>query len=208
MKKSKILIDGPVGDLELSVLTPNEPINYVMVICHPNPVQGGTMDNKVVTTVERSCNKLDIISIRFNFRGVGSSEGLHDNGLGEQQDLLSVLKWIKKEFPEKSLILSGFSFGAYVAYRVVNNQQVAGFVCIGAPVTMKHYSWDSLPVCPWIIIHGEEDEVISYEDIVIWHTNLVKKPKLISFEGTTHFFHGKLVLLQETITKFIKETVL
>ncbi len=205
--KNNVLLEGPVGNIEVKLSIPKNPLAYYMIICHPNSIQGGSMDNKVVTTIERGCNKLGIPTIRFNFRGVGASEGKYDEGSGEQEDLQAVIQWANKKLPESKLLLAGFSFGSYVTYSVVNNQQTSAFICVGPAVNMVHYSFDNVPNCPWVIMHAEDDEVAPFKDVVDWHEGLANKPDLIAFKEASHFFHGKLIALQDEIMKFLHSIV-
>ncbi len=119
------LIDGPAGKLEMVIGQPiGKPIHHWGIVCHPHSQFGGTMDNKVVTTLVKAFQNLGLNTVRFNFRGVGKSEGHYDNGDGELNDLLAVIEWVRKEHPDQSLWLAGFSFGAYVAQKQPHSPQL------------------------------------------------------------------------------------
>jgi len=130
------LIAGPSGALEVASLCPSKAAdaNLVVIVCHPHPLQGGTWTNKVVTTVCRYLNRLNLACVRFNFRGVGQSSGTYDEGVGESCDLISVIEWVTASYPHVRVALVGFSFGAFVAYRVAGQQVLAHLVLIAPPV--------------------------------------------------------------------------
>lgn len=193
-------IPGSVGDIQTIISCPQQPReDYIIVVCHPHSLQGGTMNNKVVTTVARTFKGLGICSVRFNFRGVGQSQGVYDDGIGESEDLLSVFKWISQYKPDAKIILAGFSFGAYVAYRAASQWPIQLLIQVAPPV--NHYDFSLLPAshCPHFVLQGEHDEVVSAAEVSAWVNSLTPKPKLICFAHTDHFFHGKLIELKAQI---------
>lgn len=201
MAKTTIL--GPVGQLELLVTEPKvDAETAVAVICHPHPQFSGTMDNKVVTTLHKVFNELDMPTIRFNFRGVGNSEGEFADTVGEIADTVAVLDWAKEQYPNRQIYLAGFSFGAYVSYAVATDTKYADKLTCLVSITMPQYSGLATlptPNCPWILVQGEADEVVAAEEVFAWLDSLAKKPTLIKMPETSHFFHGKLVELRELL---------
>ena len=192
------LISGPVGSLEVAVTVPAElKVPVVTVICPPDPVAGGTMSNKVVTTVARTCRQLGMMAVRFNYRGVGLSTGVFDHGIGESDDLRAVLDWVQKEQPEARLWLVGFSFGAYVAQRVACFYPLEWLVSIAPAVSLRPFDQLSPPHCPWLIIQGERDEIVAFEAVRQWAST--QPAELIVLPEAGHFFHGQLLALQAAL---------
>lgn len=197
--ESTFILPGPAGDLE--VLTapakPDVPSRAaVAVICHPHPLFGGTMHNKVVTTLARAFSDLGLRTVRFNFRGVGKSAGQFANGVGETEDLLAVVNWVKTVCPGDELWLAGFSFGGYVATRAAVQLSPAQLVCVAPQVS--RFKEDALPAvqCPWLVVQGEKDEVVSPEEVFAWVDSLDPKPTLVRVPEAGHFFHGLLLELR------------
>ena len=202
-----ININGPAGNIE-AIYHPgsenSESSDYLLIICHPNSVQGGSMDNKVVTTIQRSAVNIGMAAVRFNFRGVGQSEGQYDNGNGEQQDLLAVINHILAMLPDKKIVVAGFSFGSYVSYQVTKQREdIAGLLLVAPAIHMWDYGKDDLSI-PRLVIHGKDDEIADFQNTVEWIQGFENKPNLILLENTSHFFHGKLLDLKEHTTEFLK----
>lgn len=195
------MITGPAGKLEAVVEQPATPVaQRVAIICHPHPLHGGTMNNKVVTTLVRACQQLGAIAVRFNFRGVGASEGTYDHAIGEQQDLIAVIEWVEKAYPDCTLWLGGFSFGSYVAMKVASKRQAKLLMTIAPPV--HHFDFDSIPSisCPWLVAQGDTDEVVPPKEVFAWLNTRTEPFHLIRMPDVGHFFHGKLIELREAIT--------
>lgn len=206
--ETTFLLPGPAGLLELLTSPAQAPEkNITVVICHPHPVFGGTMTNKVVTTLARTFKEMNMHTVRFNFRGVGKSEGSYAEGVGEVDDLLAVLQWVKQVRPEDDVWLAGFSFGAYIAACGVHRWPVKQLICVAPPI--QHFKFKELyPFpCSWLVVQGEEDEVVSPNAVFDWLASLPKPPTLIRFSNTGHFFHSKLVELRELLKEnLVKET--
>lgn len=194
----KRLVPGPAGQIEVAIDLPAggaTPVGTAL-ICHPNPTQGGTMDNKVVQTLARAFIQLGWRAVRFNFRGIGKSEGGWDQGRGEVDDALAVLAAVRA--PGEALILSGFSFGGYVASRAA--QQLAEpaqrLVLVG-PATSR---FDTAPVpADTVVIHGEVDDVVPLSAVLDW-----ARPQSLPVTvvpGVGHFFHGQLPLLKSLVVR-------
>jgi uncharacterized protein len=198
---STFKIAGPAGHLEVAVAVVNDStVPFTGVICHPHPVFGGTMNNKVVTTLARTFTLMGISSIRFNFRGVGESEGSFAEGVGESEDLLAVLSWLREVRPNHQIILAGFSFGAYVATRVASQWPAKQLITIAPPV--NHFDFDSLtlPNYPWLVVQGGDDTVVPEANVLAWVNKQSIPIDLITLPGAGHFFHGRLVELRERLT--------
>jgi alpha/beta superfamily hydrolase len=143
-------------------------------------------------------------AIRFNFRGVGSSDGQYDNGVGEVDDVLAVLNWAKQNWPTHKICLAGFSFGAYVSARAAMQQPVAMLISIAPPVTYENFNQIN-PNAPWVVIHGDDDELIPAQTVVDWIAHISPQPELIRIAHASHFFHGKLVELRTILNNVIKK---
>jgi len=200
--ENRFLIQGPAGHLELLTLAAKEDAKGVAVICHPHPLYGGTLDNKVVHTLSRAFYHQGLHSVRFNFRGVGKSEGSFGHSEGEVEDLAAVLAWVDEVLPAQKIVLAGFSFGAYIAARGALSHSCEQLYSIAPAVS--HQPYDLLPLlsCPWTVIQGEADEVISPQDVYAWfEKRQLSEPsmKLLKIPETSHFFHGHLITLRTLV---------
>ncbi|TAK72650.1 MAG: alpha/beta fold hydrolase [Gammaproteobacteria bacterium] len=188
-----LAIQGPAGQLEVIAGEPQEePIGAWGVVCHPHPLFGGTMHNKVVTTMVKVFQYLGLNTVRFNFRGVGKSEGKFDEGEGELNDLLAVIEWVQHTHPHRDIWLAGFSFGAYIAAKAATQFPVKKLVTIAPPV--QNFPMQNIPpiTCPWILVQGEVDEIVAPQAVFAWAENREPKPLILRFPQATHFFHGQL----------------
>lgn len=201
----KVFIPGPAGPLEALVETPSGDTSAVAVVCHPHPLHGGTMTNKVAHTLSRAFQRAGAVSVRFNFRGVGESAGTHDDGNGERDDAAAVARWALAEYPERPLWLGGFSFGAGIAAAVSARVGAAALVTVALPVA-RLGSGLVPPGCPWLIVHGSEDELVPLADLIAWRDLNAPEVPVAVLDGATHFFHGRLTELSERIESFIAET--
>jgi uncharacterized protein len=188
-------IAGPAGTLEVALNVPEGNVRGIALIAHPHPLQGGTLDNKVVQTLAKTFAALGYAATRFNFRGVGLSEGRFDDGIGETDDALAALTAAKLEFGELPVALAGFSFGSYVQTRVAHAIAAERMVLIGPAV--KRFPIEAVPP-DTIVIHGEEDDVVALADVLAWARP--QQLPIIVFPGCGHFFHGRLPQLQRVIT--------
>lgn len=198
-----LLLQGTVGALELACATPDPALarTGVAVICHPHPLQGGggSMTNKVVTTLERSLLDLGLATVRFNFRGVGRSEGVHDDGIGETEDLLAIARWARAQRPGDALWLAGFSFGSYVTLRAAATLDLAQLILVAPPAGRWDFAGIAAPRCPWLIVQGEADDVVDPAAVYAWAAALQPPPTLVRMPDTGHFFHRRLIELRETV---------
>lgn len=200
---------GEVGLLEAILTIPDEMnLSFVALLGHPHSLQGGSMSNKVVTTLARAFKELGIASIRFNFRGVGKSEGLFDNGLGESNDMLILRALWSQRFPSCQFLIAGFSFGSYVAYRTAATSVSKLLLTIAPPV--HHYNYQEFSSVPqhWHIIIGDNDEVVPLKEVEDFANKRTPSLPIIHFTDTGHFFHGKLLLLKSSIMTLITEQAL
>lgn len=195
-------IAGPAGVIELACALPAEPPRALAIICHPHPLFGGSMGNKVVTTTERSLRELGAATLRFNFRGVGKSEGRFDQGSGESEDLTAVYNHARRYFAELPLWLAGFSFGSYVAARSANALGAEHLISIAPPVESWDFSAFAAPKMSWLVLQGEADEVVSAEAVYAFVARQSPAPHLQRFPDTSHFFHGKLIELREALQQY------
>jgi uncharacterized protein len=191
---------GPAGTLEVAFNVPEGAVRGVALIAHPHPLQGGTLDNKVVQTLAKTFAALGYAAVRFNFRGVGQSEGEFDDGIGETDDALAALAAAKLEFGELPVALAGFSFGSYVQTRVAHAITAERLVLIGPAV--KRFPVEVVPP-DTIVIHGEEDDVVALADVLAWARP--QQLPIMVFPGCGHFFHGRLPQLQRVITGMWKK---
>ena len=193
-------IPGPEGMLEgLTACPERETRGIVAVILHPHPLYGGTLNNKVVHYLSRTCNLLGIPSLRFNFRGVGKSAGHYDAGRGEVDDCLAVLDWVAGRRPGFPIWLAGFSFGAYVAYQAASrDRRVERLLTVAPPVNLFDFFSPPAPSCPWTVVQGEKDELVPAQEVRAWLQGLERQPEQIELPAD-HFFHGKLNLLQDAL---------
>ncbi|MES2998008.1 MAG: alpha/beta fold hydrolase [Pseudomonadota bacterium] len=199
-RQASLLLEGPIGQLEVLTTTPESPRNppVIAVICHPHPLFGGNLNNKVIYTLARSFQIMGLRTLRFNFRGVGKSQGQYDHGNGETDDLLTLLQWLKITCPDHAIWLAGFSFGAYVAARSAKKWPVEQIVCIAPPIENFPFTTLHPFPCPWLLIQGDKDEIVSPTAVFSWIESLeTNSPHLIIIKGASHFFHGHLIELRE-----------
>jgi alpha/beta superfamily hydrolase len=213
-------LQGVVGNIECNLHVPNLPteqkqLQGIVLVLHPHPLFGGTMDNKIVQTIIRSVNDLGYVAVRFNFRGVGNSAGVHDHGNGETTDALQVLSYMQTNMiqdlqqkgylidSECPVVLGGFSFGTFVASNMLEHLSFKPkkMLMIGTAAG----KWDVKPVpIDSLIVHGDNDDVIPLENVVAW----AKKHNLIYtiVPDAGHFFHGKLLVLKQLVKQSLVYT--
>ena len=201
----KFSVDGSAGMLEGVVHMPEEITCGIAVVAHPLPTMGGTMDNKVAMTLAKTFAELGCVTLRFNFRGVGASEGEFTGGDGEEQDMIAVVRFAQDQFGEElPLILSGFSFGGYVAARTAQKVHPRHLIlaapAVGRFTASTRFSGDMPAVAPdTLVIHGEHDDVVPLADALAWarpqHLPIVVLPQ------AEHFFHGRLTQLRDIVKR-------
>ena len=203
-----VRIAGPAGAIEARVEDPlpaGATRQVVGVVCHPHPLFGGTMQNKVVHTVARAMQEAGAATVRFNFRGVGASEGRHDRGVGELEDARAVTEWTRRHFACDALWLGGFSFGAATALQAATGgARPTKLVTIAPPVGRIITEPMPRPGCPWLIVQGDHDQLIDIEAVRSWVRSFVPEPELTVIAGAEHFFHGKLGELRSGVLAFLR----
>jgi alpha/beta superfamily hydrolase len=190
----RTFIDGGAGKIETVVDRPEKAPRGVALVAHPHPLYGGTLDNKVVQTLAKTFVELGYASLRPNFRGVGASEGEHDEGKGETEDLLSVVAYARKTFGELPLILAGFSFGAVVQTQVAKRAAPDRMVLVG--VAVGRFASETVPADS-IVIHGEQDQTVPLDKVLDWARP--QELPVVVIPGTDHFFHLRLHLIKNIV---------
>lgn len=196
-----LFIDGPEGALEALAENFDRLDNGALVVCHPHPQHGGTMHNKVVHTLARAGHDLGLATLRFNYRGVGRSEGGYAAGVGESDDLLAVLDWLDETVHPPALWLAGFSFGAYVALRASTQRRIDQLITVAPAVNLLRFQGLAFPTCPWLLLQGTADEIVPFDAVQAWVGRLEAPPETIYFEGAGHFFHGRLLELRRAVVE-------
>jgi alpha/beta superfamily hydrolase len=200
--ENPFFIPGPCGNLETIFFKAKVDTNKIAVLCHPHPLFEGTMHNKVIHTLSRAFHKKSMHSIRFNYRGVGKSDGIYGDSVGEIQDALAIIDWININIPNAELYLAGFSFGAYIAASCAINSPCKQLFSIAPAIPNQPYENLTNISCPWVVIQGEQDEVIPPLDVYTWfeqknstQTNF----QLFKVPSASHFFHAKLIDLRTIV---------
>jgi alpha/beta superfamily hydrolase len=188
------LIDGPAGRLEVAVTAPAQGARGAALIAHPHPLYGGTMENKVVQTLARAFVALGYAAWRLNFRGVGQSEGVYDDGRGELDDFRALAAYVRSQHGAVPLALGGFSFGGYVVSKVARELDPERIVLVAPAV--GRFPVSDVPDHT-LVIHGEADDVVRLEDVLDWARP--QKLPVVVVPSAGHFFHGDLVRLQQIV---------
>jgi alpha/beta superfamily hydrolase len=200
-------IAGPAGRLEALLWTvPIADPPLAAVVCHPHPIFGGTMHNKVVYQAAKTLRLRDIPVLRFNFRGAGQSEGVHDRGIGERDDVRAALEYLAAEFPRRPILLAGFSFGSMVGLRVgCADQRVSDLIGLGIPVDRSDLTYLRGCAKPKLIVQGGDDQFGSHVNVVALFETLPEPKKLVFVEGGDHFFTGQLENVRGAIDDWLDE---
>lgn len=192
----RVSVDGPAGAIEVVLNAPSATPRGIALVCHPHPLQGGTLDNKVVQTLAKAFFAMGYIAARFNFRGVGQSAGAFDEGIGETEDALVVLRRVHARFGEAlPTALAGFSFGSFVQTRVALHIRAEGLVLVGPAV--NRFPVQNVPA-ETIVVHGEVDDVVPLADVFAWARP--QQLPIVVFPGCGHFFHGRLPQLAHVVS--------
>lgn len=206
VKEVTELIPGSAGDIEIRYHD-GQSDKPLVVVCHPHPLHGGSMDNKVVHTLIKTFAELGLSTLRFNFRGVGQTSGQYDKGHGESEDLLTVCRWFRHRHPQRPLWLAGFSFGSYVALRAHQKAGAEQLCLVAPPVTL--YDFSTLPdvKIPWMVVQGGQDEVIDPDAVAGWLQSRSPRPYVVWFKEAGHFFHGGLIQLKTAVSEAAKRVL-
>jgi uncharacterized protein len=201
-------LEGPAGRLEAMLWTTvaASPGNLVGLVCHPHPLFGGTMHNKVVYQAAKALYRKGMPVLRFNFRGVGLSEGDHNRGRGEQDDVRTALDYLAKEFSRRPILLAGFSFGSWVGLRVgCEDTRVTSLIGLGIPVNKSDLSYLVSCAKPKLFIQGENDEFGARANVEEFVATLPEPKRLVVVPGVDHFFTGKLPEVGDAIDAWIDQ---
>jgi uncharacterized protein len=205
-------LEGAAGRLEALLNSGAENAGYAGLVCHPHPLYGGTLHNKVVFHAMKALNSFGFPVLRFNFRGTGLSHGEHDNGIGEIDDVRTAIDWLDREF-HLPMIFAGFSFGAAVGLPVAcADDRIKALVGLGTPVAAadeRAYDFEFLKSChkPKLLVSGARDQFGPRKALEALEAALPEPKKLVIIEGGDHFFEGRLKEMRETIEKWVQETV-
>jgi len=197
-------LEGPAGRLEAILKEPAGAVTRAAIVCHPHPLFGGTMHNKVVFRIARAFADAGFAVLRFNFRGTGRSEGAHDSGRGEQDDLRTAIEFIERRFPGAETWLAGFSFGSAVMLRAAAcDDRVRAIIAVGVPVSRQDFSDVAHCNKPKLLIQGSNDQYGPLDQLEMFFASLDDPKQLKIIDDADHFFEGHLPELAETVTKFI-----
>jgi alpha/beta superfamily hydrolase len=201
----RTMLAGAAGDIETLIELPDPDLypqpRAVAVCCHPHPLFGGAMTNKVIHTVARSFVANGAIALRFNFRGVGASAGVHDAGQGELADLIRVVEWARARWPSLPLWLGGFSFGAWMVLRAHALLAPQLVVTIAPPVGRWSFDDVQKPHCPWLVVQGSKDELVEAQAVRSYAHMLDPSVDYVEIEGADHFFHGRLHEVKDEVSR-------
>lgn len=199
------LIDGPAGALECLVAVPRTPPRGLAVICHPHPLYGGAMSNKVVYTLAAAALAEGLVALRFNFRGIGRSQGAYDATRGETDDCRAAANWLRTQAPGLPLFLAGFSFGAFVSLNAAASLRPAALTSIAPPFSryLDGAPNPAHPGCPWLVVHSRDDDTVSYDDTFAALDTYDPPPERVSVDGAGHFFHGRLDEVKVPVQAFL-----
>ncbi len=208
--KGNLFVPASHGKLEAILKEPEGEIRGVALVCHPHPLGGGTMHNKVVYRAAAGLLEAGLVALRFNFRGVGGSTGEHDDGNNEKQDVIDALQYLTENYPNQPITLAGFSFGSRVGSEVgLNDERIERLISIGTPVDKYDFSFLKSGRKPVLFVHGDKDEFGSVESL----TSLIEQvaenteTKLIVFENCGHFFDKHLEELKNAVRDWTLEKI-
>lgn len=198
----RLFIEGPAGRLEAILEVPGSTApRATAVVCHPHPQHEGSMHNKVAHTLARSFVQLGAATLRFNFRGVGESEGDFANAVGEVDDAFAALDYMQSRWPDLPRWLGGFSFGAQVSLAAAARREPDWLVTVAPPVGRMDQEAFTPPQCRWLLVQGGADEVVDPDEVAHWAKRLQPGPEFEWLDGVGHFFHGNLAVLREIIIR-------
>lgn len=201
------LLPGAAGDIEVLLSAPAGEVRGCALVCHPHPLFGGAMSNKVVYALASAALKAGLVTLRFNFRGVGASQGAHDRARGETDDTVMLARWLRERSGQPALLLAGFSFGAFVSLGAAAHVQPQALVSIAPP--FGRYFDDAPapphPRCPWLVVHSRDDEVVSFDETSAVLRGYAPPPQQVIVDGAGHFFHGRLGDIQTALAPFLAQ---
>ncbi len=196
----RVMIQGSVGSLEVILHQPEHISEHtrLLIVSHPHPLYGGNMHNKVVQTIAKSGQSAEMLVVCYNFRGVGASEGLFDHGHGERHDLLAVLDFALEKWGQRSFVLAGFSFGAWISAKVALLRTPKSLLLVAPPVSLYPMETLSLQHLPTTVVQGGADEVVNGVQVGAWAH--AQNADLLWRRSSTHYFHGQLLWLRGAVT--------
>ncbi len=198
------MLPGASGGIQTAISMPADAVRGVCVVCHPHPLYGGAMSNKVVYALATTAQRHGFAALRFNFRGVEGSEGTHDLGRGETDDTVQLAQTLLEQRPGLPLLLAGFSFGSFVALKAAARLKPALLALVAPP--FKYFESEPRPAhpgCPWLVLHSTDDEVVEYESTRTGLMRYSPQPELVTLQGAGHFFHGKLREIQTAMSGWL-----
>jgi uncharacterized protein len=198
-----MFIPADAVQLEAQLKQPKEKLRGAVVLCHPHPLYGGTMDNRVVYRAGKAVVEAGFAALRFNFRGAGNSTGQYDQGIGEKDDVAAALDWLEKQYPDAPLALIGYSFGAWVGLQVAcHSQRVQALVGIGLPLNLYNLDYLAEYKKPALYIVGTQDEFCSQENLDRLACRLPGSSILRRIQDADHYFTNHIDVVQNLITEF------
>jgi alpha/beta superfamily hydrolase len=201
-----MFFEGPAGRIEAILKEPAGEVTRAAIVCHPHPLFGGTMHNKVVYRIARAFQEAGFAVLRFNFRGAGRSHGAHDQGRGEQDDLRAATRFLEERYPQAEIWLAGFSFGSAVMLRAAcEDSRIRALAAVGVPVS--RYDFSQIQTCAQakLFVQGSKDEFGAVADLERFVAALSEPKRLKVIDGADHFFEGKLDELSKAVSEFIKD---
>lgn len=199
-RSEMVFIPGPAGELEGIFSYVSRRVTHLAVLCHPHPLYGGTMHNKVIYSVAMALNQIGFATVRFNFRGVGRSAGSFNHGIGEQRDVEAVIEHFHDQYPDAVKIVGGFSFGAKVGLLAGSrDERISGLLGVGITVDVADFSFLYDYEKPKLILQGTDDQYGSLHSVEEWFHKLQEPKKLVLIDGAVHLFDGKLTELKSAI---------
>ena len=205
---AELMLTGPAGRIETLVGVPDqvppEAPDAVAIICHGLPETGGRIQGRVTHLIDKSLRQLGLRTVRFSFRGVGDSAGEHDQGTGETEDLLEIVRWVQYHNPNRELWLGGYDFGSYVTARAAQIVDCKHLISVAPTVAKFDYAGLTRPDCHWLIVHGDEDETTPVEMVQDWVNWMAPPAQLIVMQETNHKFKRRLMDLRGVIKNGVK----
>lgn len=202
-----LILPGSVGNLQAVLAVPQAPLQGAGVICHPHPLFSGTMNSKIVTTLEKIFLACGVAALRFNFRGVGTSEGHYDQCIGEVDDALAAVDWLKNRYPQLPIWLAGFSFGGSVAIRAATRYPASRLITVAPSIINFSITQEEKVACPWIIVQGEGDDIVPESAVLAWAQQRPERPPVMLIPQAGHFFHGRLSDLRMRVLEALNAMV-
>lgn len=198
------LLQGPHGAIEVAWSLPKQALRGWMLVGHPHPLFGGAMSNKVTYALAAAAAEAGWLALRFNFRGVGASQGAHDGGRAETDDYLSLAAALRQHLPDHPAVYAGFSFGGFVALRAAERKTPSGVLTVAPPLT-KYVDLPTPPVptVPWTLIHGTADDVVLISDNEAALVGAPRAPHWVRVDGAGHFFHGQLDVIKSATQELL-----